>query len=90
MTQDPRLLRPFVLRIGRGERNAIFRSLRTFVEQACLFPVEEVKKLSPHADSYGRPHIALAMVQRGYVKSVAMAFSRYIASGKPCYVEGEK
>jgi predicted metal-dependent phosphoesterase TrpH len=35
----------------------------------------------------GRPHIARAMMQRGYVASVAEAFERYLARGKPAYVE---
>jgi predicted metal-dependent phosphoesterase TrpH len=52
--------------------------------------MEEVKKLSPQATTYGRPHIALAMVQRGYVEDVASAFSHYLGFGKSCYVEGEK
>ena len=75
-------------RMRREKRNG------QIIEKLCRagmpLSMEEVKQLSPHADSYGRPHIALAMVQRGYVKTVAMAFSRYIASGRPCYVEGEK
>lgn len=34
----------------------------------------------------GRPHIARAMVERGYVASVAEAFDRYLASGRPGFV----
>jgi predicted metal-dependent phosphoesterase TrpH len=52
--------------------------------------IEEVKSLSPHATTYGRPHIALAMMQHGYVEDVASAFRRYLGAGKSCYVEGEK
>jgi predicted metal-dependent phosphoesterase TrpH len=52
--------------------------------------MEEVKALSPSATTYGRPHIALAMVRRGYVEDVATAFHHYLGSGKSCYVEGEK
>ena len=52
--------------------------------------MEEVKQLSPHATTYGRPHIALVMMKKGYVKTVFESFSRYIGSGKSCYVAGEK
>lgn len=52
--------------------------------------MDEVKALSPQATTYGRPHIALAMMQRGYVEDVASAFSHYLGTGKSCYVEGEK
>lgn len=37
----------------------------------------------------GRPHIALAMVKKGYVSSIQQAFQKYIGEGKPCYVSGE-
>lgn len=34
----------------------------------------------------GRPHIALAMLDRGYVKTFQEAFDKYIGYGKPAYV----
>lgn len=34
----------------------------------------------------GRPHIAQAMIERGFVNSTAEAFDRYLASGRPAYV----
>jgi 3',5'-nucleoside bisphosphate phosphatase len=34
----------------------------------------------------GRPHVARAMIERGYVTSVAEAFDRYLASGRPGFV----
>lgn len=37
----------------------------------------------------GRPHIALAMLNKGYVHSIQQAFHDYIGEGKPCYVAGE-
>lgn len=37
----------------------------------------------------GRPHIALAMVKKGYVESIQDAFKRYIGDGKSCYEPGE-
>ncbi len=38
-------------------------------------------------DSVGRPHIAQAMYENGYVKSVGEAFELYIGYGRPAYVE---
>jgi predicted metal-dependent phosphoesterase TrpH len=38
--------------------------------------------------SIGRPHIALAMVDKGYVGSVQEAFKKYIGEDKPCYAPG--
>jgi len=34
----------------------------------------------------GRPHIAQAMVNRGYVKTTDEAFDKYLGAGKPAYV----
>ncbi|HEX7420887.1 MAG TPA: PHP domain-containing protein [Thermoanaerobaculia bacterium] len=38
----------------------------------------------------GRPHVARALVESGYVKTVAEAFDRLIGAGKPAYVEKER
>ena len=38
----------------------------------------------------GRPHIARAMLARGYVNSISDAFTRYLAPGRPAYVSRRK
>ena len=38
----------------------------------------------------GRPHVARALVERGYVQSVNEAFDRFLGTGKPGYVEKER
>ena len=40
--------------------------------------------------SVGRPHIARAMVEKGYVATTEEAFDRYIGEGCPAYVAGER
>jgi len=40
--------------------------------------------------SIGRPHIAQAMLERGYVPSIKEAFVKYISREGPAYVEREK
>ena len=40
--------------------------------------------------SIGRPHIAQAMLEKGYVTSFKEAFTKYINHGGPAYVEREK
>lgn len=40
--------------------------------------------------SIGRPHIAQAMLEKGYIASLKEAFVRYIGHGTPAYVEREK
>ena len=39
--------------------------------------------------SAGRPHIARALVEKGYVKDVTEAFNVYLGEGKPGYVQRE-
>lgn len=48
--------------------------------------VQEIGK----TDSIGRPHIAQAMLEKGYVSSLKEAFDRYISFGGPAYVERTK
>lgn len=38
----------------------------------------------------GRPHIARAMLEKGYISSIKEAFDKYIARDGPAYVEREK
>lgn len=38
----------------------------------------------------GRPHVAQAMLEKGYVKTFEEAFDNYIGHGGPAYVEREK
>ena len=40
--------------------------------------------------SIGRPHIAQAMLDKGYIASIKEAFTKYIGRGGPAYVEREK
>jgi len=49
---------------------------------------EEVTQLAA-GGVVGRPHIAQALVRRGVVSSVAEAFERYLARGRPGYVPKE-
>lgn len=39
--------------------------------------------------SVGRPHVAQAMIARGYVDSIGSAFARYLGRGKPGFVQRE-
>jgi len=40
--------------------------------------------------SIGRPHIAQAMLEKGYIASLKEAFTKYIGRDGPAYVEREK
>ncbi|MCB1212881.1 MAG: PHP domain-containing protein [Chlamydiia bacterium] len=78
----------------RQERNAaMLKKLKAFGME--VHPEELLEgPLSYGSDgevlsSIGRPHIAAAMVRRGYIENVDEGFKRFLGDGKPCYVEGE-
>lgn len=48
---------------------------------------EILTQVQAPGSSVGRPHLAQAMVRRGYVASVQEAFDRFLTPGKPAHVE---
>lgn len=54
-----------------------------------LIELERVKEIAG-TGSIGRPHIAQAMLEKGYIASIKEAFTKYIGWGGPAYVEREK
>jgi 3',5'-nucleoside bisphosphate phosphatase len=50
---------------------------------------ERVKEIAS-TDSIGRPHVAQAMMEKGYISTLRDAFDRYIGFGGPAYVERAK
>jgi predicted metal-dependent phosphoesterase TrpH len=71
-------------RIGRGMR--MIEKLRGLGLDVSW---ERVQEIAGDA-SVGRPHVALHLLERGYVSSVAEAFDRYIGRNGPAYAEREK
>ncbi|MDQ2683818.1 MAG: PHP domain-containing protein, partial [Chloroflexota bacterium] len=71
-------------RVERARR--IIERLR---EEGVHLSADDILATADHA-SIGRPHIARAMIEAGYVSSVSEAFDRYIGNGKPAYVESER
>jgi len=51
--------------------------------------LEDVTAISGTAQ-IGRPHIAKALINKGLVRNSEEAFSRYLAKGKPAFVDKEK
>lgn len=55
-------------------------------EQGMDVDLSRVMDLST-GDSVGRPHVAQAMVDKGYAASIKDAFERFLGAGKPAYVQ---
>ena len=75
------------LRGGRDDRNHII--LSKLAELGCPLEWDEVAALAG-GESMGRPHIATAMVNRGYVSSFNDAFDRYLGKGAAAYTDRDK
>jgi predicted metal-dependent phosphoesterase TrpH len=83
--RDPELNgRLATLRESRHTRNP--RIIQKLNELGLDLTYEEVRTLAGPA-SVGRPHIARVLMNKGYVTSAKDAFDRYLAEGKPAYVE---
>lgn len=79
---------PFQERIAefRAERyNRGQRIVERLAELGLPLQWERVLEIAEQG-SIGRPHIAHAMVEAGYVESVRAAFDRYLFNGGPAYV----
>lgn len=66
-------------RVRRGER-----MVELLNEQGIHISWQRVRELAQ--GSVGRPHVAKALLEAGYVQSIAEAFDKYIGSGLPAYV----
>jgi len=70
------------LRAGRQVRNTAI--IEALVGLGIDISISEIEEESG-GDSVGRPHIAAVLVRKGAVRSVADAFDRYLADGRPAY-----
>lgn len=72
---------------GRSRRNP--RILEKLRASGVYILMNEVHELCD-GDVVGRPHIAEAMVNAGYVRSMKEAFNRFLGKGRPAYVERDR
>jgi len=80
-----RLSRQRASRMGRGE--GMVQRLR---DLGMGVSWERVQAIAGEGGAVGRPHIARALVEAGYVGSVKEAFDRYIGNDGPAYVARAK
>jgi len=83
------------------EFQAALRKMCSSREQRALGMIAKLKDLGVHIEwprvnaiagsgAVGRPHIAQAMLEKGYIASFKEAFTKYIGWGGPAYVERDK
>ncbi|GAC1636108.1 MAG: PHP domain-containing protein [Ktedonobacteraceae bacterium] len=71
-----------VLRDARERRGE--RMVELLNEEGVHIQWERVREIAQ--GSVGRPHVAKALLEAGYVQSIGEAFDKYIGTGKPAYV----
>lgn len=68
---------------GRNER--AYRIINKFSELSMPITMDDIKEFS-QGGVIARPHIAKAIVKKGYVSDYQTVFDHYLADGKPCAV----
>lgn len=76
-----------ILKEMRSEReDRATRIIKKFTDLGMPISLDDVNKYS-QGDVISRPHIAKAVVEKGYVKDLQMVFDLYLADGRPCAVD---
>jgi 3',5'-nucleoside bisphosphate phosphatase len=71
----------------RKERDSrAIRIIKKFEDIGMPITMEDVKKFSKR-NIVARPHIAAAVVNKGYAENTQEVFEKYLADGKPCAVD---
>ena len=75
------------LKENRDERNP--RIIKKLNEMGMDISMEEVRSVAK-GDIIGRPHIARALVDKGYAGTTVEAFNKYLGDGKPAFFKKAK
>lgn len=79
-------LEALLTRVRAAREDRIPATLEKLAHLDMPLTLEEVQEQAVRATSMGRPHVADALVARGYVPSRDVAFARYLYDGGPAYV----
>jgi hypothetical protein len=75
------------LQVARDNRNVVL--VERLAELGLPVTMDELLAESGGTGA-GRPHVAAILVRKGYATSVQDAFDKYLAKGKPAYMEKER
>lgn len=86
---ESEIIKDFCIKHTRRRENRNRQILDLLKKHGMEVTEEEIQPVSlTEKHTIGRPHIALAMMRRGYVTSIQEAFHKYIGEGRPCYSPG--
>lgn len=75
--------------VQEGRRRRFPRIIEKLNKLGLAVTIDDVATIANGAQ-IGRPHIAKALINKGYVPDLETAFSQYLAKGRPAYVEKDK
>ncbi len=78
------------LEIIRGHRRTRAELIVAKLNAVGVSVTVEAVLVAADGGAIGRPHVARALIAGGFVKDSREAFDRYLASGKPAYVDKER
>jgi 3',5'-nucleoside bisphosphate phosphatase len=87
--QFPSGLEDDLEKIQKGRLDRFPKIIERLKSMGLDVTIEDVSRIAGDAQ-IGRPHIAKALIKKGYVKDFDEAFDKYLGKGKPAYVEKEK
>src|SRR5699024_10871032 len=73
-------------RLREGREDRAKRIIEKFRELGMPLSMDDIRKFSGEG-LIARPHIANAVVDKGYVSDVQTVFDEYLADGKPCAID---
>lgn len=76
------------LKVLQGSRKE--RAIDILKKLQCINISISTEEININKSSIGRPHIANALVEKGYATTVKNAFNQYLIKGKPAYVDRYK
>ena len=83
------IIKDFCVRHTQRRTNRNREILKKINEHGMPLKEEDVTAVIPtyslgHS-TIGRPHIALAMLKKGYIQSIPEGFNKFLGEGKSCY-----
>ncbi len=86
--EDPKL-KNLLTNIQKFRSDRIYKILEKLKRFNIVLEYQEVQGEEP-PESIGRPHVAKALIKRGFARDISEAFDRYLAKGRLAYVEHYK
>nr|WP_309101256.1 PHP domain-containing protein [Fredinandcohnia onubensis] len=83
---SPKSLENLLEEMKTERETRTLKIIEKFNNLGLTIKMEDIKK-HIQGDVIARPHIAKAIVEKGYVKDVQTVFDLYLADGKPCSVD---